>query len=93
MAGWIAPPLKAPLVPQNSSGLSLPENTRRIDLGFPPPSHPHLNQRVPTRNEELPRPQLRPDDFSNVLRKKHASGQRRLAAMRLMSTRILISNQ
>ena len=52
-------------------------------MGFPPPSHAHLNQGVPTRNEELPRPQLRPDDSRNVLRKKHASRQPRLAAKRV----------
>jgi hypothetical protein len=68
----MAPPEGPLRVPKTRPVLSLPENTRRIDLGFPPPSHPHLNHRVPTRNEELPRPQLDPDDFRNVLRKKHA---------------------
>ena len=76
-------PLKAPLVPKTRLVLPLPENTRRIDLGFPPPSHAHHNQRVPTRNEELPRPQRYPDDFRNVLRKKHAAGRRLPAAMRV----------
>jgi hypothetical protein len=81
MAGWNCTPSKAPLVPKTRLVLPLPENTRRIDLGFPPPSHAHLNRQVPTRNEELPRPQLYPDDFRNVLRKKHAGGRRLLAGM------------
>jgi hypothetical protein len=76
MAGWNCTPLKAPLVPKTRLVLPLPENTRRIDLGFPPPSQSHLSPRVMTRNEELPRPQLYPDDFKNVLRKKHAAGRR-----------------
>ncbi len=83
MAGWNCTPLKAPLVPKTRLGLPLPENTRRIDLGFPPPSHAHLNQRVSTRNEELPRSQPYLDDFRNVLRKKHAAGQRLIAEMRV----------
>jgi hypothetical protein len=74
-------PLNAPLVPKTRLVLPLPENTRRIDFGFPPPSHTHLSHRVRTRNEELPRPQLYPDDFSNVLRKKHAVGRPLLAGM------------
>src|SRR5262249_59536086 len=52
---------------------SLPENTARIDFGFPPPPHCHIIGRVPTRNEELAGSQARLDDFSNVLRKKHAA--------------------
>jgi hypothetical protein len=80
MARWIAPP-EGPLVPKTRLVLPLPENTRRIDSGFPPPSHAHLNQRVPTRNEELPGPQLHPIDFSNVLRKKHAVGRHLTAAI------------
>ena len=83
MAGWNCTPLKAPLVPKTRLVFPLPENTRRIDLGFPPPSYAHLNQRVPTCNEEEPRPQLYPDDFSNVLRKKHAAGRCLAAAMRV----------
>ena len=81
MAGWNCTPLKAPLVPKTRLVLPLPENTRRIDFGFPPPSHAHLNPRVSTRNEELPRPQLYLDDFRNVLRKKHAGGRCHLAAL------------
>jgi hypothetical protein len=34
MAGWNCTPLKAPLVPKTRL-VPLPENTRRIDLGFP----------------------------------------------------------
>jgi hypothetical protein len=36
MAGWNCTPLKAPLVPKTRLVLPLPENTGRIDLGFPP---------------------------------------------------------
>jgi hypothetical protein len=75
MAGWIAP-LKAPLVPKTRLVLPLPENTRRIDLGFPPPSHCHINPRLPRRNEESARAQPYPGDFRNVLRKKHAADRR-----------------
>jgi hypothetical protein len=82
MAGWIAPP-EGPLSPQNSSGLSTPRNHQTNRPGVPPSSHAHLNERVPTRNEELPGPQLYPDDFSNVLRKKHATGRHLLAGMRV----------
>jgi hypothetical protein len=42
-------------------------------LGFPPPSHPHLNQRVPPCNGELPKSQAHLTDFGEVLRKKHAA--------------------
>jgi hypothetical protein len=75
MAGRNFTPLEGPLRPQNRLVLPLPETTRRIDLGFPPPSHPHLNQRTPARNEELPGTQLHAHDFRNVLRKKHAAGR------------------
>jgi hypothetical protein len=43
-------------------------------LGFPPPSHHHINQQVPWRNEELPKSQSGLSDFKEVLRKKHANG-------------------
>ena len=86
MAGWNFTPLKAPFVPKTRLVLPLPENTRRIDLGFPPPSHTHFNQRVPARNEEPPGPQLYPNDFRNVLRKKHAAGGRLLAATRIATS-------
>ena len=76
MARWNFTPLEGPLRPQTRLVLLLPENTRRIDLGFPPPSHTHLNQRVPACNEELLGPQLHANDFRNVLRKKHAAGRR-----------------
>jgi hypothetical protein len=92
MAGWNCTPLKAPLVPKTRL-VPLPENTRRIDLGFPPPSHAHLNQRVLTRNEELPRPQLYPDDFRNVLRKKHAAGRRLSGGMRFAKVKIPFAHQ
>ena len=82
MAGWIAPP-KGPFVPKIRLVFPLPENTRRIDLGFPPLSHAHLNQRVPTGNEELPDPQPHPDDFGSVLRKKHAAERHHRAGMRV----------
>jgi hypothetical protein len=43
-------------------------------LGFPPPSHHHINQQTPRRNEELPKSQSGLSDFKEVLRKKHANG-------------------
>jgi hypothetical protein len=77
MAGWNVTPLMAPLRPQNSSGPSTPPKTPdESTWGFPFPSHTHLNRRVPTRNEELPRPQRYSRDFRNVLRKEHAAGGR-----------------
>jgi hypothetical protein len=51
----------------------LPENTRQIDLGFPPPSPAHISQPVNRRNDELPKSQAPPSDFRQVLRKKHAA--------------------
>ena len=73
-AGWYSP-LEGPLRPQNRPVLPLPENTGRIDFGFPPPSHAHSIRRVPTRNEELPIPQGPENDFKNVLRKEHATNR------------------
>jgi len=65
-------PLEGPLKSPNRLVFPLPENTRRIDFGFPPPSHNHLIEQVPTSNDELPRPQAKGDDFGKVLRKEHA---------------------
>ena len=76
-------PGKSPLVPQSAWSSHCPENTRRVDLGFPPPSHPHINQRVPRCNEELPKSQSDWTDFREVLRKKHANGAVRLCDRRM----------
>jgi hypothetical protein len=50
-------------------------------LGFPPPSHCHINRRGSMRNEEVPGPQPSPNDFRKVLRKKHAAGPTLTAQM------------
>jgi len=65
--------LEGPLSVPNHPVFPLPENTGQIDLGFPPPSYAYLNQRVPPRNEELPKSQPLLTDFGEVLRKKHAA--------------------
>jgi hypothetical protein len=55
-------------------------------LGFPPPSHHHINQRVPRCNEELPKSQSDRTDFGEVLRKKHADAAVRLCDRRMGPT-------
>jgi len=67
-------PWKVPFGPQTTRSSHCPENTGRVDLGFPPPSHHHINQQVPRRNEELAKSQSDLSDFKEVLRKKHANG-------------------
>jgi hypothetical protein len=79
-AGWFSP-LEGPLSPQNRPVLPLPENTGRVDLGFPPPSHVHIIRGGSTRNEELPIPQPLANDFRKVLRKKHATAYVLIAAI------------
>jgi hypothetical protein len=80
MAGWIAP-LKAPSSPKPARSFHSPKTTGRIDLGFPPLSHRHINRRGSTRNEEVPSPQPSPNEFRKVLRKKHAAGPTLTARM------------
>ena len=65
-------PLEGPLLVPNHPAFPLPGNTNMADLGFPPPSHRHINRRVPRRNDELPKSQPGLTDFLEVLRKKHA---------------------
>ena len=80
MAGWIAP-LKAPSSPKPARSFHSPKTTGRIDLGFPPLSHCHINRGASTRNEEVPSPQPSANDFRKVLRKKHAAGPPHSARM------------
>ena len=65
-------PRRSPLVPKTTRSFHFPKTPDEFDLGFPPPSHAHLNRRVPPGNEELPESQAALTDFGRVLRKKHA---------------------
>jgi hypothetical protein len=64
--------LEGPLFVPNHPAFPLPENTGWVDLGFPPPSHGHINRRVPSRNQEQPESQAGNTVFNDVLRKQHA---------------------
>ncbi len=64
-------PLEGPFGPHHPI-FPRPGNTVWFDLGFPPPSHAHINPRVPGCNGELPNTQAVLTDFAEVLRKNHA---------------------